>query len=72
MKTTNYFISRENNLLSYPSLPGFYALLEGFFEDISQLLHYDSLDCLTPNKISSLDDFLELGVKEHLMRKKIR
>ena len=50
----------KSNVLSYCSLPCFYALLKGFFRDAPQLCCYSPLDGLHTFKTGPL----ELGVKK--------
>ena len=54
-------IPLESNALFHPSLPRFYALLEGFFWDAPQLHCYGPLDGLHTIKMGPLDDPLQLG-----------
>ena len=66
-------IPLESNALFHPSLPRFYALLEGFFWDAPQLRRYGPLDGLHAFKTGPLDDPLELsGEKKNVTRSKIR
>lgn len=54
----------ESNALSHPSLPRFYALLEGFFLDALPFCHYTHLDGLHTFKTGPLDDHLQLGERK--------
>ena len=68
------FPFKEFNALSYSSLQRFYALLEGFLRDASQLLCYSSLDGLHAFETATLDDplfrLLSLGKRKKLHRAK--
>ena len=56
----------------HPSLPRFYALLEGFFWNASQLCCYSPLDGLHVFKTGPLDDPLELDEKQKVTWNKVR
>ena len=65
-------IPLASNTLFHPSLPRFYALLEGFFWDAPQLCCYGPLDGLHAFKMGPLDDPLELGEKKKVTRSKVK
>ena len=65
-------IPLESNALFHPSLPRFYALLEGFVWDAPQLRGYGPLDGLHAFKTGPLDDPFELGEKKKATGSKIR
>ena len=82
---TSYFNSKQqttwfpfkviplaSNALFHPTLPRFYALLEGFIWDAPQLRHYGPLDGLHAFKTGPLNDPFELGEKKKVVWSKVR